>query len=407
MNLIYGNKLNFLTDVKIDYNLLIIISVLTFLLFYKLSSYVADFKTVKNHSRIEIIFLSVFFVSLFIPMSHVNTDEISNRENRALARWQPFIIKDEGINLGFGRAFDNWFNDRFLMRDAFIAIHDKKYLLSKNWRTQKVVKGKDGWLFLGTKDAIETYTNSILFTQDELKKITDYLESINSYCEKNGKKFYFIIAPDKTKVYGEYYSDLIKPQNKISRANQLTEYMKTHSNIKFVYPLEELKKQKEKEYVYFKQDTHWGFYGAYFAYLELMNHIRKDFNDINTYKLNKYNYIEFSGDLNAMLPDVLKTKTDTKYISPVFDNTNFSCTKPLQEKDVVNCNNQTQTKNLLVFRDSFSNALIPYLASSFKNSMFVWEYKVNPSLMKDADVIVLEVAEITLPELMELKLEEN
>ncbi len=407
INLLYNDRLKFITDINTDYNLLIIISVLTFLLFYKLSNYVADFNTVEKHSRIEIIFLSVFFVSLFLPMSHVNTDEISTRENRALARWQPLFIKDEGVNLGFGRAFDNWFNDRFLMRDSFIAIHDKKYLLSKNWRTQKVVKGKDGWLFLGTKDAIDSYTNSILFSQDELKKIADYLNSINDYCEKNGKKFYFIVAPDKAKVYNEYYTDLIKPQGKISRVDQLSEYLQANSKVKLIYPLEELQKQKEKEYVYFKQDTHWGFYGAYFAYLQLMNDMKKDFEDIPIYKINNYDYVEFSGDLNAMLPDVLKVETDTKYITPVFDNTNFNCTKPIQEKDVVNCVNENQTKNLLVFRDSFSNSLIPYLGSSFKNSMFVWQYKFVPSLMKDADVIILEIAEITLPELMELKLEEN
>lgn len=407
INLLYNDKLEFITDINVDYNLLIIIAVLTFLLFYKLSNYVADFNTVEKHSRIEIIFLSVFFVSLFLPMSHVNTDEISNRENRTLAKWQPFIIKDKGINFGFGRAFDNWFNDRFLMRDSFIAIHDKKYLLSKNWRTQKVIKGKDGWLFLGTKEAIEAYTNSVLFTEDELKKITDYLNSINDYCERNGKKFYFIIPPDKSKVYGEYYSDLIKPQGNISRVNQLTEYMSTHSKVQPIYPLDELKKQKENGYVYLQQDTHWGLYGAYFAYLKLMNNIKNDFKDINIYKLNHYNYVELSGDLNAMLPDILKVKTDTKYINPIFDDVSLNCTKPIQEKDVINCVNEGQTKNLLVFRDSFSNSLIPYLGSSFKNSMFIWEYKIAPSLIKDADVVILETAEIVLPELMELQLEEN
>ena len=262
-------------------------------------------------------------------------------------------------------------------------------------------------MFLGTKEAIDTYTNGILFTQDELKQITAYLNSINDYCEKNGKKFYFMIAPDKAKVYSEYYTDLIKPQNKISRANQLSDYLKTNSKIKLIYPLEELKKQKEKEYVYFKQDTHWGFYGAYFAYLELANAIKKDFNDLNIYKINKYSYTNFSGDLNAMLPDVLKIEDDAKYITPIFDDVKFICTQPLQEKDVINCVNETQTKNLLVFRDSFSNSLIPYLGSSFKNSMFVWQYKVIPSLMKNADVIILESAELTLPELLELKLEEN
>ena len=407
MNLVYNDKLKFITDINVDYNLFIIIAILSFLLFYKLSNYIANFNTVEKHSRIEIIFLSVFFVSLFIPMSHVNTDEISSHENRALAKWQPFITKNEEINFGFGKSFDNWFNDRFLMRDSFIAIHDKKYLLSKNWRTQKVVKGKDGWLFLATKDAMDTYTNSVLFTQEELKIITDYLNSINDYCEKNGKKFYFMVAPDKAKVYSEYYSDLIKPQRTLSRVTQLTEYLKYNSKVKLIYPLEELKKQKEKEYVYFKQDTHWDFYGAYFAYLELANAIKKDFNDLNIYKINKYSYTNFSGDLNAMLPDVLKIEDDAKYITPIFDDVKFLCTQPLQEKDVIKCVNETQTKNLLVFRDSFSNSLIPYLGSSFKNAMFVWQYKVIPSLMKDADVIILESAELTLPELLELKLEEN
>ncbi|MGN0192957.1 MAG: hypothetical protein ACI4CY_05490 [Candidatus Gastranaerophilaceae bacterium] len=106
INLEYKKTLNVRTTIKFDFKLFVIILVLTYLLAYKLSNYVADFKSVKEKSRIDILFLTIFFIFLFIPMSKVNKDEISLYENRTLAKWKPFITQDGAINYDFGKDFN-------------------------------------------------------------------------------------------------------------------------------------------------------------------------------------------------------------------------------------------------------------------------------------------------------------
>ena len=63
-----------------EFEIFTIILVLTFLFTYKLTDYLADFKTLKYKSRIEIVFLSIFFILLFIPMSYINQDKKSIQE---------------------------------------------------------------------------------------------------------------------------------------------------------------------------------------------------------------------------------------------------------------------------------------------------------------------------------------
>ena len=99
-----------------DPMLLIIISVLSYLAGLKITSYLADFKNLQHKSRIEIVFLAIFFIFLFIPMSKINQDAKSETENRYLAKYKPLITKEGQLNLSFGKDFENWFNDRFAMR---------------------------------------------------------------------------------------------------------------------------------------------------------------------------------------------------------------------------------------------------------------------------------------------------
>lgn len=399
MTLIYSEPLHGITTVNFDIKLFIIILILTYLLAYKLTSYIADFKTIQGKSRIDIIFLTIFFIFLFIPMSRINNDVISEQENRTLAKWYPLLKPNYEINFEFGKNFNDWFNDRFYMRKTFISCSNIKLLLSKNWISKDVVKGKEEWLFLGIKDSVDNYSNSVMFTDEELQKIKNYLTQINDYCEKNNKKFYFIIAPDKSKIYGEFYNDKIKIVGEESKTEQLIDYLNKNSDIKIVYPKDKLISLKKDKLLYWKMDTHWNKLGAYYGYIELLNVIRKDFPNVNEYKIEGYVEEKHDGDLYNMAPSLLRKNDDTVYIVPNVDNKSI-CKYPEESQGIVTCDNPVGNKNLLMFRDSFTRALIPYLSKSFKMSKYVWKYNISPKMMDNADIIVLEVVERFLPNLV-------
>ncbi len=127
----------------------------------------------------EIVFLLIFFIFLFIPMLHIEKNDISHRENRTLAKLPPIIGKNGRLNYKFPKQFDVWFNDRFNLRKSFIEAYNAKLILNKNWKTKDVIKGKDNWLFLGRMESINSYTNQNLFNNEQMEEFANYLSEID------------------------------------------------------------------------------------------------------------------------------------------------------------------------------------------------------------------------------------
>lgn len=96
----------------IDKLMFLSVLILAFLLSYKLVQYVSRFKIIENNSRIDIVFVVVFALLLFVPMSHISDAEKSLQENRMLAKY-PTFYSSSVLNNKFGEQFENWFNDRF------------------------------------------------------------------------------------------------------------------------------------------------------------------------------------------------------------------------------------------------------------------------------------------------------
>ena len=231
--LFYNKKLNFITIYEVEFELFIIILVLSYLLNYKLMDYIANFNTLKSKSRIEIVFLTLFFSFLFLPVLHIDKSEITEKENRVLQKWKPLITSDGRLNYNFGKDVEAYFSDRFFLRNDLIKLYYGQFVINKNLRTKKVIKGKDNWLFHGIPIAISMYKNENLFSDENLENVAKLLSEYDKYCTKNNKKFYFYIAPSKSKIYDEFYSELIKPkkENNLSLAVQLSNYLRKNTKV--------------------------------------------------------------------------------------------------------------------------------------------------------------------------------
>ncbi len=387
-----------------EISIFIIILVLSFLLFYKLIDYAADFSTLKSKSRIEIVFLSIFFVLLCLPALNIDKNNISKKENRVLKKYSPMVTQEGKINYNYGKDFNAWFSDRFFLRRDLIDLYYNQFIIAKNLRTRKVIKGKDNWLFYGINSAVDSYTNKNTFSNEDLELAKKRLEEINNLAKARHKEFYFVIAPSKAKVYSEFYSELIRPQkDSISLSEQLVSYLKENSDVRVIYLKDNIIKNKDKGILYYKKDTHWNKLGAYFGYLDIMKIINKDFKNpvFNYKKLIDDN--DIPGDLNASLPTSLKIKEDIQYKKPYVEG--YSCQKTQNNNDIQYCSGKG-TKKILMFRDSFAINLIPYISTSFKKSKYVWQYDVDFSYMDDADIVILEMVEINLLFLIKDNMEE-
>ena len=210
---------------------------------------------------------------------------------------------------------------------------------------------------------------------------------------------------NKNKIYGEHYPNYILKQtpNTDSRANQLTNYISDNTNIKVLYLYDTLKEHKKENQLYYKTDTHWNHLGAYYGYNEIINTINKDFNNnLPKAEINSVSYKEFSGDLNKMLPKYLQAQKEFEPITNI-RNINHICKKTKTVKDIQYCTNINNQYNLIMYRDSFTVNLIPYLSESFKNSKYIWKYDVDKDEISDKDIVIIETVERYLPSFIRRK----
>lgn len=277
----YSDKIKIRTSIRFNFEIFVIILVLSFLLIYKISDYVADFSTIKHKSRIDIIFLLIFFTFLFIPMSHINQDKISKQENRTLAVWQPFIKKNGEINFNFGKDYEKWFNDRFNLREFFVNTNNF-ILFSFNHKNDKgIMDKKTGHLY-----------NNMEFnlaSKNRIKNNIKELYKFNDFCRKNNIKLYTLIVPSKGVIYPSEYNYYLSKSNHIDFISFVAK-SNEENKIKIIYPYNEMKQASVDNFMFFKTEHHWTDDGAFIGYKALMKEIKNDFPDINIVNENDFNY---------------------------------------------------------------------------------------------------------------------
>lgn len=359
--------------------------------------------------KIDLVFVVFVFLFLSIPNIYINQEKISIKENRTLSAYKHLFTNGK-INTNYGTDFEAFYGDHFFTRNILLNLHAKisKFCPQNTLGNSNVFVGTDGWLFNRLDNAYSNYVNTSFFSITELNKILNYLESIDSWCKKNKKQFIFFIAPDKNKIYGEYFPKQIKKINPDtnSKTFQLINFLNKNSEVKIIYPYNALINEKQKgNLLYYKNDTHWNKLGAYIGYKELCKELK-----IEPYKILHYeDTFNEQGDLNAMLSYTLQSDSKTVYKIPIVQkNYSIKTINDSVEHEILTKNNSDSNKlNAVFFRDSFSSNLIPYISNTFSKVQYNNRYEIferDFKSMQDSNIIVLEVVERRVCKIIDLPL---
>ena len=414
--------------VSFDWKIFVIIITIAGLACYKLVDYLAQFKIIEHNSRIDIVFVAFVIAFMFVPISKINHDTISQQENRTLAEYVP-LVKDGKINFNYGRDFEAWFNDHFNQRKLFIDVNSQINLfLNRKLKSETAMSGKDGWMFTKRWHSVEMFQNKYLFDEDELNEIKEQLETLQAWAKNNGMKFYLFLVPDKERIYPEFYPDGFEKVNPQAKIEQVAEFLSKNSTIPVVYPEEALMNAKEDHILYYKTGTHWDHWGAYIGYRELFNRIKKDVPALRVMKTSDF---RIEPKQNADVDIASALGIDAYKVLPKADLTydEFEVKKPTvtSKHEFVNKDKRIETydfvssnpKNKLravFYADSQFLRMNWYAAESFKNMLHIYtgygrDYDVD--YMKDQikdykpDIFVIETGERFLDRLLKLNLPEE
>ncbi len=319
-------------------------------------------------------------------------------ENRNPAAMPEFNLKNL-FDGDFCRNFEDYLSDSVGLRGKFIAISNKIGGL-KGLKNYGYITGANADLGTGETDL----KKGLLVADEKIMEIfkanavsrEKYTQLINYYAKKlpENIRLYCMIIPTQIEFQPEKYSSLSDSQNET--INEI--YLDTDARVYCVDAYSSLKAHKD-EYIYFRTDHHWTTLGAYYAYGEFAKEAGVSPADISEYTENSLK--GFLGYLyNQAQATELINKPDTIYYYTKGDNPEVEA-RAWENGSVLNYKTKLfvvpdagadvkysvflggdhpllkistgvkNKRNILVIKDSYANAFIPWLCGGFETVVAV------------------------------------
>lgn len=228
----------------------------------------------------------------------------------------------------------------------------------------KILFGQDGHLFLDndTNKSVEQFTGKRLISNEAINQWGLYFSKIEEYAKKNNIEYIFTLAPAKELVYPTLYP------HKKSAITPVEQFLVKFSPFNILYPANQL--YEAGDISYSKLDSHWTDYGAGIVVSSIFEHfgIRVNSHFPFPFKVQKQ-----QGDLGCKMPnpfsqDLLKADFSIARKNKNFDNkiTNRGGIQIYEN------NKSPLDSKIVIFGDSFSVNMVPYLAMNFRKVVHVF-----------------------------------
>jgi hypothetical protein len=333
----------------------------------------------KKTNKLFLSFMAIIFLVFLNTIFRIIPD-FSNTENRKLS-----LFPDLSTNniFTFPDKLSNFLQEHFAFRNLFFFsnsyLHAKIFNISA--MPQNVIMGKDGWMFYNDNSSISDFRRTSMIDTN-MSKVFEavFIKRMLWLQQKYSCKFYIFVPPNKERIYPDfmpssYFAKDGFGHNSLDYYKQLFE---RNGVIKIIDPSDSLLEARKRRDVYYSTDTHWNLYGGFKGYQKLMLEIQKDFPAIHVFHENEFiisDTLSTEGDLSGMLNlnKVYKRKeynlTFIDTSRKLYNNKDFGIVLNFATNDIEHCNHL----KLLMFRDSYTNYLIPFLSTQFEKSTYVWD----------------------------------
>jgi SGNH hydrolase-like domain, acetyltransferase AlgX len=250
--------------------------------------------------------------------------------------------------------------------------------------SEKVMFGQEGWLYLrrDSNDILAQHTGQLRFEPAQLAEWGEVLRGRMQQSERLGAVWSCAVAPDKESVYPEYLPEKIVPVER----RPVHEFLDLAAAVgaPVVYPLDRLLEAKRDGEVYPRIDTHWNYRGAYIGYRALCESVRDRGLDLEMLQEDAIEWVEreAKGDLGSKVrPDPVVGTT----IAPTLKNPSG---RLVSDNEVFNhgrvaCFEQAGTGlRCVVFGESFTPFMLPFLKETFQRLVFVHTSMFVPEILE-------------------------
>jgi hypothetical protein len=351
---------------------------------------------------------AAFLISLFVPLigtvRHWDVGT-ANNENRRLTEIPPLPKTSKELN-HYSDLWLDFYRDHFGFRNAMIhAVAKSRVLGIGDALNGNVIVGKEGWLFLrpdGDHDLI-AFRGLNPLSESELDAWQSLFEKRQFFLASLGIPYLVVIPPDKQTIYPEYLPDQYKVVRHESRLDQLLNRLKqTHSPVTVLDLRPALLAAKANDRLYHKTDTHWNDFGAFVGYTQIINTTRQLLPKWHIVPQTRDEFLvgtlsKERGDLARMMdtPDDFPEEGRNLIRKIPFP---IPGTLADRNKIAVMDLKNPALPNLVLYRDSFSIALVPMLGPNFNRVVYAFQYEMEPDTIRQAkpDLVITEFLERNL-----------
>lgn len=337
-----------------------------------------------------------------VARNYVDSENYEKRELAALPTFETNTIED------FPMAMENYINDHLPFRNQMIRVYNViQYYAFHTPTNNRVLIGKDDWLFYNDSsdgDPIGHYRGKTLFSEEELEKIAENMIVTRDNLAKEGCEFVIFAAPNKERIYAEYMPNIYgKPAEQYALL-QVVEYLKKNTDIRIVYPYEELIKAKETlndMLLYHKTDTHWNELGAYIGTTELLKELNIELPLITSNEINIAKSNNTPGDLAKMLNLGNLIDAGSKYEITGYGISSMKTLKNEFFGEKIYHTAGADPRKIFMLRDSFGSSLMAKLiGSQFENS-----YLLHSNAYTGSEIVREQKPDIFIYEFVERYIE--
>ena len=357
-------------------------------------------------------FYIVFFLGLcLIPLAALPIAPPQvNTENQTLSSF-PSLGEGDGWNLSYLSELGNYFQDHFAFRSVLVSSYARLLDLFGTSADRGVVRGTEGWLYYA--NSLNDYQGIDLLSDWEIFNISHSMALAGRYLRSRNASLLAVPVPNKSSLYGEHMPYYDRYRTLLpSNLQRLYEGLEAEG-VPYVDLYAFFQQEKEKGAdgrlpsdggegsaasvgLFHPKDSHWTNIGACMAANQILTALGRNGRDPASPYLVRG---DFEGDLEAMLhpwrPDLMEeayyeAPFAYEYVTPV--SSNF--------EPKIGTTGRGAPGSLVMYRDSFCNALLPFLSEAFGKAYYsrVIPYPLSDVEEHGADTVIFERAERFLPD---------
>ncbi|MDE6674984.1 MAG: hypothetical protein K2K19_09285, partial [Acetatifactor sp.] len=265
-----------------------------------------------------------------------------------------------------------------------------------------VLPGRFNWLFYAGDDSISYYRGINLLEEQQMAEYLNLMVQLQDLCDKRGIQLQFLLLPNKEQVYPEYMPTYSIEDTR-KRMGRFVDYVREHSDINIIYPLQELRQADIYWQTYHQYDTHWNHAGAFVGTQALYEALGMPTTDLLDLEVSRCDAT--TRDL-LLLGGLDASQYPAEYDYAINYRPDVTLTDiqgDLQPMSIYSarsdCGNDT---NFVMIGDSFRCFMIDYLTKDFSHSLITYRETSDNETdypqkvvegIRNADILVMEAVE--------------